>query len=234
MDLFITPVIQFWRSPIAPLLSGSSCTRIRKFIPMPARVDPVERRKHVVDAAFRCVVAEGFEGASLRKVAAEADLNIGSVRHFFHGHGDLLVAAATEAGDRMDARLGAIPIDGLCHANSVDTVKVLRALLEQVLPMDAERTEEAIVVVEFVLASRLHPTLAVLSKKMHDSLHSVVADAYKAASIPDAERAARQTTAMIGGLTTDAITPHGEISASDIAHTLHSHLTLLVNQRESS
>lgn len=201
---------------------------------MPARVDPVERRKHVVDAAFRCVVAEGFEGASLRKVAAEAGLNIGSVRHFFHGHGDLLVAAATEASDRMDDRLGAIPIDGLCHADNVETVKVLRSLLGQVLPMDAARTDEAIVVVEFVLASRLQPNLAALSKKMHASLHTVVADAYAAAGIPDSERAARQTAALIGGLTTDAITPHGGISAADIADTLQSHLTLLVGQRRAS
>ena len=201
---------------------------------MPARVDPVERRKHVVDAAFRCVVAEGFEGASLRKVATEADLNIGSVRHYFSGHGDLLVAAATEAADRMDSRLGAISTDGLRHANDAETIKILRSLLEQVLPMDAARTDEAIVVVEFVLASRLHPALAVLSKKMHDSLHTVVADAFRAAAIPDAERAARQTTALIGGLTMDAITPHGGFSASDVSDTLHSHLTLLVSQRESS
>ena len=200
---------------------------------MPARVDPVERRKHVVDAAFRCVVAEGFEGASLRKVAAEAGLNIGSVRHFFHGHGDLLVAAATEAGDRMDARLGAIPIDGLRQADDDESITILRALLEQVLPMDAARTDEAIVVVEFVLASRLHPNLAALSKKMHDNLHTVVTRAYSTAAIPSPHRAARQTTALIGGLTTDAITPHGGISAADIADTLQSHLTLLVGQRSA-
>ena len=198
---------------------------------MPARVDPEERRKHVVDAAFRCVVAEGFEGASLRKVAAEAGLNIGSVRHFFHGHGDLLVAAATEAADRMDSRLGAISTEGLRHANDAETIKNLRSLLEQVLPMDAARTDEAIVVVEFVLASRLHPNLAALSRKMHDSLHAVVADAYAAAAVPGPNRAARQTTALIGGLTMDAITPHGSIGAADIADTLQSHLALLVGRR---
>lgn len=49
---------------------------------MPARIDAEERRQYVIDAAFRLIVAEGLEGLTLRKVAAEANLNIGSVRHF--------------------------------------------------------------------------------------------------------------------------------------------------------
>lgn len=67
-----------------------------------ARIDPRERRRDIVRAAFRLVVAEGVAGMSLRKVAAESGLNIGSVRHYFRGHDELLIAAAEEAGDRMD------------------------------------------------------------------------------------------------------------------------------------
>lgn len=57
---------------------------------MPARIDPQERRQEVIRAAFRLVVAEGIEGVSLRKVADESGLNVGSVRHYFDGHHDLL------------------------------------------------------------------------------------------------------------------------------------------------
>ena len=59
---------------------------------MPARIDAEERRHIVIEAAFRMIVAEGLEGLTLRKVAVEADLNIGSVRHFFDGRDDLPVS----------------------------------------------------------------------------------------------------------------------------------------------
>ncbi|WP_198587525.1 TetR/AcrR family transcriptional regulator, partial [Brevibacterium epidermidis] len=72
---------------------------------MPARIDPEERRQQVIEAAFRLVIVDGIEGVSLRKVADESGLNIGSVRHYFDGHHDLLTAAAEEAGDRMGRRL---------------------------------------------------------------------------------------------------------------------------------
>lgn len=54
------------------------------------------------------------------------------------------------------------------------------------------------------------------------------------ATIPEFKRAVQHTTALIGGLTMDAITPHGKISAADIADTLQSHLTLLVGWRALS
>ena len=48
------------------------------------------------------------------------------------------------------------------------------------------------------------------------------------ATIPEFERAVQHTTALIGGLTMDAITPHGKVSTADIADTLQSHVALLV------
>ncbi len=59
------------------------------------------------------MVAEAIEGVSLRKVAKESGLSIGSVRHYFDGHHDLLTAAAQEAGARMGRRLASHPAQGL-------------------------------------------------------------------------------------------------------------------------
>ena len=198
---------------------------------MPARIDATERRARIVEAAFRCVVAEGFEGASLRKVAVESGLNIGSVRHYFDGHNDLLVAAAAEAGSRMDARLRPYSPSSFAGLSDQDTQRALRNLLEEVLPMDATRRDETIVVVEFVFASRLHSALASFSREMHASLHTVLARAFESAGIPGAELAAQHTAAVIGGLTTDAITPHGELSPAAIRQVLDHHLALLVETR---
>jgi AcrR family transcriptional regulator len=52
---------------------------------------------------FRVVRRAGFEQASLRNVAEEAGLAIGSVRHYFDGHTDLMVFA-TAARTRPELR----------------------------------------------------------------------------------------------------------------------------------
>ncbi|MEY7974209.1 TetR/AcrR family transcriptional regulator [Saccharomonospora xinjiangensis] len=197
---------------------------------MPARIDPDQRRRHVVEAAFRCVVAEGIDGASLRKVAAEAGLNIGSVRHYFDGHVDLLVAAATEAGDRMGARLARHPIDAFRDLTEHEALDALQNLVEEVLPVDDERRDEAIVVVEFLLASRLRPALAPFAGRMATDLHEVVAGALEAVGAPNPEDAARQLTSLIGGLTIDTVTPHGALSVEQLRRTLRDHLRLLLTQ----
>ena len=104
-----------------------------------ARIDPCERRRDIVRAAFRLVVAEGVAGMSLRKVAAESGLNIGSVRHYFRGHDELLIAAAEEAGDRMGRRLAGHPVEALRGLAGDAARDALQELVEAVLPMDEER-----------------------------------------------------------------------------------------------
>lgn len=74
----------------------------------PGVVDPAARRQAVAAAVFRVVVRDGVERASLRNVALEAGLAIGSIRHCFDGH-DAMIAFAVEAlihsiEDRADLR----------------------------------------------------------------------------------------------------------------------------------
>jgi AcrR family transcriptional regulator len=198
---------------------------------MPARIDPGQRRRHVVGAAFRLVVAEGIDGLSLRKVAAEAGLNVGSVRHYFDGHEDLLAAAAEEAGDRMGRRLARHPVDGLRGLTGAAALDALQALVEEVLPIDAERREEAIVVLELILAARTRPVFRPISARMAADLGRVVADALAALGVRDPEGAAAQVTALIGGLTIDTVTPHGSLGVDRLRATLRAHLSMLLAHR---
>ena len=50
---------------------------------VPKFVDAALRRQEVVEAVFRIIAADGLERASLREVADEAELAVGSVRHYF-------------------------------------------------------------------------------------------------------------------------------------------------------
>jgi AcrR family transcriptional regulator len=196
---------------------------------MPARIDQEKRRQHVIEAAFRLVVAEGIEGLSLRKVAAEAELNIGSVRHYFNGHEDLLAAAAQEAGDRMGRRLARHPVAALHGLTGEAAVDALQALIEEVLPVDAKRRDESAVVVEFILASRTRPVFAPAAQRMAADLRQVVIDALAALGLPDREATAAQLTALIGGLTIDTVTPHGSLDVEQVRATLRAHLRTLLH-----
>ncbi|MGI6878302.1 TetR/AcrR family transcriptional regulator [Microbacterium sp. gxy059] len=194
---------------------------------MPARIDPVARRQRVVEAAFRLVVAEGVAGMSLRKVADEAGLNIGSVRHFFDGHHDLLAAAAEEAGERMGRRLAAHPVEALRALRGEAALEALQELVEAVLPVDEARRDEVTVVMELIAASRTMPVFRDVAGRMGADLAAVLRDALAAVGAPDADLAAAQLSALIGGLTIDAITPHGDLATADLRRILRAHLRLL-------
>lgn len=195
---------------------------------MPARIDPKERRQQVVEAAFRLVVAEGIEGVSLRKVADESGLNIGSVRHYFDGHHDLLTAAAEEAGARMGRRLAAYPPERLRGLTGEEALDALQALVETVMPVDGPRRDEAIVVVELIMAARTMPVFRTMSERMAADLAAVLRDALDSLQVPDVDLAAGQLAAVIGGLTLDTVTPHGALSVDRLRTVLRAHLRMLL------
>lgn len=195
---------------------------------MPARIDPEQRRQQVIEDAFRLVVADGIESVSLRKVADESGLNIGSVRHYFDGHHDLLTAAAEEAGERMGRRLAEHPVDALRGLRDDAAVDALQALVETVMPIDDARRAEAIIVVELIMASRTSPAFRAMSERMGADLSSVMRSALDALDLPGPDLAAAQLVAVIGGLTIDAVTPHGALGADRLREVLRAHLRLLL------
>lgn len=195
---------------------------------MPVRVDADIRRQQIVAAAFRLIVAEGMEGMSLRKVAEESGINIGSIRHYFDGHHGLLTAAAEEAGNRMAHRLAKHPTEQFYEVRGDAALEALQALVETILPVDDARRHEAIVVNELIMASRTMPVFHDISRRMGVDLLAVLHGAFDALDIPEPDLAAAQVAAMIGGLTIDTITPHGDLSVEQLQSVLRAHLRLLL------
>lgn len=191
---------------------------------MPTRIDLEQRRKDVIEAGFRLLVAEGISGLSLRKVAAESGLNIGSVRHYFHDHRHLLVAAATEVGDRMGKRLTRYPADSLTGLTDEPAVDALQALVEELLPLDDERRVESIVLTEFIVAARVNPIFRPVTEQMAADMRQVITDALGVLDVPDPAEEAERLVAVLGGLILDAVTPHGSLTADRLRKTLRAHL----------
>lgn len=57
---------------------------------MPRHVDSAQRRTEIVQALWHVLATRGFEGVSLRAVAADAGVSLGQVQHHFADKDDLV------------------------------------------------------------------------------------------------------------------------------------------------
>ena len=127
---------------------------------MPKLVDREQRREELAAALWRLVLREGIEGASLRRVAAEAGWSTGSLRHYFATQSELLAFAMELVAQRVTARVAA-------HRLSADLRATAERLVREVLPLDAERHAEAQVWLAFTARSLVEPELRELRDRAH-------------------------------------------------------------------
>lgn len=176
---------------------------------MPKIVDPQERRARIADAVFALIERGGVQEASLRNVAAAAGLNIGSVRHYVDGHEGMLVVAVHEMARRVEARIEAEIAafdsrppgergdrdDEALGEHAID-------LLEQLLPLDAERRREVVVWLAFCEWSRVTPALAAQARVLIDASRRLTRPMLAAAGVPPGalEPAAESLAAAVDGL----------------------------------
>jgi len=151
------------------------------------RYDP-ERPQRIVDAAIRVVARDGIAGLSHRRVAAEADVPLGSTTYHFASRDDLLEVALRQVTKEWLAEVDR-------WEQSVDPAvpladELLR-LVEESLFGDRKRAE---LEYELYLAALNHAALQPLAAECLDSLTATlrrrVAD----------DASARALTALLDGL----------------------------------
>jgi AcrR family transcriptional regulator len=127
---------------------------------VPRFVDAAARRREIVEAVKRIVAADGLARVSLREVAAEAGLVVGSVRHYFETAEELRVHAFGAVADAVARRAEA----------ETDVV----AQLCQLLPLDLERAMDLCVFGAFRLAARTDESLLPVADAAHARIAAVV------------------------------------------------------------
>ena len=142
---------------------------------MPKFVDAALRRQEVVEAVFRIVAADGLERASLREVADEAELAVGSVRHYFASSDELLAHSFGVVVDRVVRRLTAAD-ERLAEAQpgTPEHHEGVLTLLGEFLPLDEERAVDACVWMAFKAAARTKPFLAPEADRSHRAVAAIV------------------------------------------------------------
>ena len=198
---------------------------------MPKVVDPEARRRHVVEALFRVVVRDGLQRASLRVVADEAALNIGSVRHYFLDQQELMRFAMTSMMERVAARITArlAQLGPQVHRRSREQQLDLAVdVLSELLPLDQERHAEATVFLEFITAARTHPAFADLARKSADGtrqlIHRVLA---RLSPQTDLDLETERLTALVDGLSLNGVLQPQLLDPATAAAALRRHLVEL-------
>ncbi len=142
---------------------------------MPKIVDAEARRHEVVQAVFRIIASDGLERASLREVADEAGLAVGSVRHYFASSDELLVFSFAAVIDRLARRLEAALVSVQdASPESPGQHNAVLNLLGQFLPLDEELAVDACVWMAFRHAARIKPVLADEAERSHRTVAAIV------------------------------------------------------------
>jgi len=139
---------------------------------VPKIVDANDRRELVADAVFEVIAQHGLTQASLRNVAQQAGLALGSVRHYFDNQAELMEFAFRVNSERIHLR-ALDSLEDLEQAELPGTVAALldkcAAVLGELLPLDDQSRGEAVVHMEFMLAARTD-----------QGLHGAAEDDYRA------------------------------------------------------
>jgi TetR/AcrR family transcriptional regulator, transcriptional repressor of bet genes len=171
---------------------------------VPKQVDHDERRRHLGSAVLRLIATRGLEAASLRNVAAEAGVSMGTVQHYFTTKQEMLDFAQRYNYERAKVRIPKL-ISQVPEPRT--TQSLLRALLVDLLGLDGESREGARLGAAMLAYAVIDPQAAVTARIAYDGLTGFLATQLQAArdngELPghlDPCHAARHLCAVVGGL----------------------------------
>ncbi|MGI5478908.1 TetR/AcrR family transcriptional regulator [Streptomyces lavendofoliae] len=123
---------------------------------MPKKVDHEARRQEIAEALWRIASTRGLDGVSLRDVAAEADISLGRLQHYFRTKDEMLLFALRHinalADRRIRERIGALTSE---PGQEPPPRAVLRECLRGMLPLD-ERSRVGTLVGAAYFARAIH------------------------------------------------------------------------------
>jgi AcrR family transcriptional regulator len=173
---------------------------------MPKEVDHPARRRELADAACRVIARNGLGGTTLAHVADESGWSIGSIRYYFPNKDELVASALWRVGERVDERIRRRTADGMAMSD-------LRIAATELLPLDDDRREDALVHLAFLAQAAVAPELSDASegaaRRLQEPLAARIAYLVRAGELPasvDAEREAAKLRVLLDGLRVQLVT----------------------------
>lgn len=132
---------------------------------MPKIVDHQIRKEQLAEAAWKVIRREGLDKLSVRRVADEAGISLGSLRHYFETQAELLTFSMRLLSKRVNER-----IQKLTYTD--DMRRNMEMVIAELLPLDEERMAEAELWLSYVGKVISDPAIRELSLEVHDELYA--------------------------------------------------------------
>jgi len=168
-----------------------------------------------------------MEHASVRNIAAEAGLSVGSMRHYFSTQSELLAFSMRLVTDRVRLRVLNIAFTG----KLADDIPLL---LYEMLPLDEERSAEMEVWVAFTAKALVDPALQSLSRQVSEEMRTGISNAIEAliqhepaCSGLDAALEAERLFALVDGLAIHAVMQPDRLTPDQIRSIVIHHVQSL-------
>jgi AcrR family transcriptional regulator len=202
---------------------------------MPKVVDHEQRRAELAAAVWRLASREGLEAVTLRGVAAEAGWSTGALHHYFADKEELLVFAFQIVADRAGRRFSAV-----IEAAS-GPLALIRALMAEALPLDAERRAEVRLWFAFLGLSLTRPVLARAQRYAYRAWRRLLGDTLREAQERgevdprlDPDHEAAKLVALADGLAVQAFFEPRLLSAARLTELVDERVAGLQTEKRAS
>jgi AcrR family transcriptional regulator len=185
-------------------------------MPPRAGIHEVARRAQILRAARACIVALGYERATVRDVAAAADVSTGTVLHYFRDKDSVLEAALLDEVQSTGLTLRA------ALAGARTARERLERLVEASLPTSDTVRDEWRLWLTFWGEATRNPRLRAVSDRQHRRwtrfLMRIIAEGIAAGEFAPIDPAftATQVAALIDGLAVQAAMGNPALDASQM------------------
>lgn len=181
-------------------------------------------KARLLDALVSITAERGLDQVSIREVAAEAGVSVGTVQYYCRSKDEMLEMAFRHILRRMSDRAAATRRTGTF-------TQVLRRALQEFLPLDDLRRRESRVYLAFAARAAVTPRLAEVQHELLGEMRARCAAVFQAAKDSgeaaddfDPKAAATVTTALVDGLLLHMLTDPSGLRATTAVRVLDDHL----------
>ncbi|MFB9330728.1 TetR/AcrR family transcriptional regulator [Paenibacillus aurantiacus] len=200
---------------------------------MPKIVDHQQRKEELAEAAWRVIRKDGLDGLSVRRVADEAGMSLGSLRHYFHSQDELVAFAMRLISERANARIDRLPFNGQPYHD-------MMLVLAELIPLDEQRLSEAEVWLAFSGKAVSDPAIRELSREVFDSLYSgfrrslnqLIAHRLTREGV-DADLETRRLHALVDGLVLHLATFPERLGSEEVMQVVSYHLQSILKPSDA-
>ena len=200
---------------------------------MPKIVDHDKRRLELVEATWRIIARRGIEGATMREIATEAGFANGALKPYFPTKDDLLTLAFAHVFNQTNTRMGSSTV-------GLHGLAALRSYCHEILPLDAEKLNEARIAIAFWQRALTDPAKAALHdssmEQWREALFAKLREARELGELKDGlnddDVVGGIMTFTLGAQVTATLTPEHH-SAEQLQSQLETYISLISSERNA-